>query len=160
MISATVSSICHSPPSSARARKVGTSRLKITPTLPQPKKSPLKLLGCFLFLPPLRSLKTQHSELGREELQRRQAEGSKQRGSENEREKQVVWGRRKRGRMAITVVFLISAHHFLSSLFVAAFTARQLLETSRSNWMKTFGNASPGHVSDPTSSNYCEAIYL
>jgi len=55
---------------------VFTNGLKIAPTFPQPKKSPLKLLGFFLFLPPLHCLKTLHSELGGEELQRRQAEGS------------------------------------------------------------------------------------
>lgn len=74
-----------------------TKGLKITPTFPQPKKSPLKLLGCFLFLPPLRSLKTLHSEHVGEELQRQQAEGLNRAGEDGEgamrhgeREKQVV----------------------------------------------------------------------
>lgn len=76
---------------------MGTSRLKITPTFPQPKKSPLKLLGFFLFLPPLHSLKTLHSELGRKELQRQQAEGSNREGGWEGGEKNRVdeWKNKK-----------------------------------------------------------------
>lgn len=115
---------------------------KNNPHLPTTQEKPFEVAGVFLFLPFLPStLQTLYSELSGEELQRWQAERSKQRGrmgGSGERHREL---RNEGGRLSYEeertatiaqlhyVIFLISVHHFLSFLFITAFTVGQLLET-------------------------------
>lgn len=143
----------------------GQRQAKNNPHLPTTQEKPFEVVGVFpLFLPPLYSLKTLHSELGGEELQRQQAEGSNREGGRVGANRAEEWkgktsrmGKKKESWMATAAtlhyvsIFYISVHHFLSFLFIAAFTARQLLETRHQSRWKQLKNLLPRHICDPTS---------
>lgn len=139
--------------------------------LPTTQEKPFEVVGVFpLSFLPSRSLKTLHSELGGEELQRRQARGIERRGGTGggwrmkggENKSCEGGGREQEGYCCSTPLCHFS--HLTSSLPVVSFQrdARGLsaVRIKHIKLVKTYGNALPGHVCDPTHYNYCEPIYL